>query len=288
MDIFDHPKIKPLLKNAAGRDMVYAWTRLITMAVRRNEAGLIRIAKGVPYTEDELAAYMELPLKRMRDALAYFERTKMIVRNEEGILLPGFDEYQNIEGLERKKELDRNRSKRYRKKMRDSQTNSGESEADANGAEISGVTLPSRDGNVTVTLRSRDCHATDKIREDKNRTEEKRGEETGAKAVPPEGGPPTPDEVRAYCIQRGNGIDADRFVDFYQAKGWYIGQNKMKDWRAAVRAWEKKQGPAGAAFAVPAAESVPRQPLADSVPRHGDRIYITNGPAGRNEEGTYS
>ena len=52
--------------------------------------------------------------------------------------------------------------------------------------------------------------------------------------------PPTPDEVRAYCMERCNNVDADRFVDYYTSKGWMIGKNKMKDWKAAVRTWEKK------------------------------------------------
>ena len=50
--------------------------------------------------------------------------------------------------------------------------------------------------------------------------------------------PPTVEEVAAYCVSRQNNVDAVRFVDFYAAKGWYIGKNKMKDWKAAVRTWE--------------------------------------------------
>lgn len=51
--------------------------------------------------------------------------------------------------------------------------------------------------------------------------------------------PPTVDEVKAYCDERNNKVDPDRFVDFYSSKGWMIGKNKMKDWKAAVRTWEK-------------------------------------------------
>lgn len=51
--------------------------------------------------------------------------------------------------------------------------------------------------------------------------------------------PPTVEEVAAYCKERGNGIDAQLFVDAYAAKGWVIGKSKMKDWKAAVRTWER-------------------------------------------------
>lgn len=53
--------------------------------------------------------------------------------------------------------------------------------------------------------------------------------------------PPTVEEVQSYCIERRNTVDAERFVDFYSAKGWKVGNQPMKDWRAAVRTWEKRE-----------------------------------------------
>lgn len=53
--------------------------------------------------------------------------------------------------------------------------------------------------------------------------------------------PPTVEEVRAYCRERNNTVDAETFVDFYIGKGWMVGKNKMKDWKAAVRTWEKNR-----------------------------------------------
>lgn len=54
--------------------------------------------------------------------------------------------------------------------------------------------------------------------------------------------PPTVDEVASYCQERGNGIDPEAFVDFYASKGWMVGKNPMKDWKAAVRTWERSEG----------------------------------------------
>ncbi|WP_190283525.1 transcriptional regulator [Cellulosilyticum sp. WCF-2] len=59
--------------------------------------------------------------------------------------------------------------------------------------------------------------------------------------------PPTLEEVQLYCGERNNGIDAQRFIDFYSSKGWKVGNTKMKDWKAAIRTWEnrnKKSEPA--------------------------------------------
>ena len=88
-------------------------------------------------------------------------------------------------------------------------------------------------------------------RTEENRREEKRIEENskeeciGAKPKTHTFTPPALDEVTAYCIERNNNVDPQRFVDFYQAKGWYVGKNKMKDWKAAVRTWEKEEKPKG-------------------------------------------
>lgn len=57
--------------------------------------------------------------------------------------------------------------------------------------------------------------------------------------------PPTLEEIKAYILEKGYSVDADRFFNFYESKGWYVGKNKMKDWKAAVRTWtnqEKKTG----------------------------------------------
>lgn len=53
--------------------------------------------------------------------------------------------------------------------------------------------------------------------------------------------PPSVDEVRLYCSERNNGIDPQSFVDYYAARGWNIGKNKMQDWKAAVRTWENRR-----------------------------------------------
>ncbi len=76
----------------------------------------------------------------------------------------------------------------------------------------------------------------DKIREDKIR-EEKINKGACAAFVPP-----TAEEVKAYCIERNNGIDPETFLAHYQTTGWMRGKNKIKDWRACVITWEKRNG----------------------------------------------
>ena len=73
------------------------------------------------------------------------------------------------------------------------------------------------------------------IRLDKTRKEEKARAPSSRRFTPP-----SVDEVAAYCRERGNAVDAQRFVDFYASKGWKVGSAGMKDWCAAVRNWERQ------------------------------------------------
>lgn len=68
---------------------------------------------------------------------------------------------------------------------------------------------------------------------------------------PPEGAPPQKsrkfvppklEEVENYCRERGNAVDASQFVDYYVSVGWKVGKQSMKDWKAAVRTWERRDG----------------------------------------------
>ena len=52
---------------------------------------------------------------------------------------------------------------------------------------------------------------------------------------------PSVDEVEAYCNERDNGINPQAFVDFYETRGWKVGKEKMKDWKAAIRTWENNK-----------------------------------------------
>ena len=53
--------------------------------------------------------------------------------------------------------------------------------------------------------------------------------------------PPTLEEVQSYIVEKGYSVDAESFIAFYQSKNWYVGKNKMKDWKAAIVTWEKRE-----------------------------------------------
>ena len=68
---------------------------------------------------------------------------------------------------------------------------------------------------------------------------------------------PTPEEVQAYCDERKNGILGQQFCDFYSSKGWKVGSQPMKDWKAAVRTWEIRRKDTTPSIAQPQAQISP-------------------------------
>ena len=76
------------------------------------------------------------------------------------------------------------------------------------------------------------------LQNERPRTEKDPRVECGREKTVKRFSPPTLEQVRAYCEERNNGVDARRFTDYYASVGWQVGKHPMKDWRAAVRTWE--------------------------------------------------
>lgn len=70
-------------------------------------------------------------------------------------------------------------------------------------------------------------------------TEEKSRNTSGADRPRSRFAPPSVEDVKTYCTEKGYSMDAEHFVDYYTSNGWRVGRNPMKDWKAAVRNWNK-------------------------------------------------
>lgn len=87
--------------------------------------------------------------------------------------------------------------------------------------------------------------------------------------------PPKLEEVTAYCEERNNGVDPDKWYDHYTANGWKVGKNQMKDWKAAVRTWERdSRGPSTIARTGQAARMVEITPEQEELL---NSVYRTTG-----------
>ena len=140
-DMFDNRKIKHLRRLPDGNSIVLIWVMLLTMAGRCNSNGMIFLTENIPYTPKMLADELDFEENTVQLALKSLEQFNMIVTDGRYLTIAGWEEYQNIEGMDRIREQNRIRKQRQR----------------ANQKLLEGE----RDSHVTVTQ----CHASDKEEE---------------------------------------------------------------------------------------------------------------------------
>lgn len=112
-DMFDNRKIKYLRRLPDGNNIVLMWVMLLTMAGRCNANGVIFLTENIPYTANMLADELDFKENMVQSALQTLERLGMIAIDNEFISVPGWDEYQNIEGMEKIREQNRIRQKKW-------------------------------------------------------------------------------------------------------------------------------------------------------------------------------
>lgn len=126
----------------------------------------------------------------------------------------------------------------------------GEQKKAVNGLIAAGFIRKTKSGFICTDWRQHQGHleafsrrgrAAAKARWNKYATSIAKPKTSNAPAVPSLPTTPTVEDVRSYCLERQNGVDPQRWHDFYSAKGWLIGKSKMKDWKAAVRTWERSE-----------------------------------------------
>lgn len=131
IDMFDNRKIKHLRKLPAGNDVVLIWVMLLTMAGRCNSGGMIYLTENIPYTTKLLADELGFEENVISMALDALEELNMITRDTEYLTIPGWDEYQSIEGLDRIREQTRKRVQRHREKQKQLECNVTETDGNA-------------------------------------------------------------------------------------------------------------------------------------------------------------
>ena len=117
-DIFEDEKMC-LIDALPDRDaIIVIWIKLITLAGKLNTKGVLAISKNIVYTDEMLAQTFHRPLNTVRMALEVFENFGMVEKIDGVIMLPNWEKHQNIDGMEKIKEQNRNRAARHRKKQK--------------------------------------------------------------------------------------------------------------------------------------------------------------------------
>lgn len=122
-DMFDNSKIKYIRTLPSGNDLVVIWVMLLTKAGKCNSNGFIFLTENIPYTADMLAAEFGFEINTINLALNTFANLNMIQLEDSKILITGWEEHQNIEGLEKIREQTRKRVARHREKLALEQSN---------------------------------------------------------------------------------------------------------------------------------------------------------------------
>lgn len=122
-DMFDNRKIKHLRKLPAGNDIVLIWVMLLTMAGRCNSGGMIYLTENIPYTHKMLADELGFEESVVTMALKALEELDMVKTDAAYLTIPGWEEYQNVDGLDKIREQTRKRVQRHREKQRQLECN---------------------------------------------------------------------------------------------------------------------------------------------------------------------
>lgn len=230
-DMFDNRKIKHLRKLPDGNNIVLIWVMLLTMAGRCNAGGMIFLTENIPYTTKMLADELGFEENTVKLAIQALEQLNMVHTDNGYFSIAGWNEYQNIEGMEKIREQNRLRKQAQRAKQK---------------------ALPdvSRDSHVTVTK----CHATDKELDIKNKKGDKEYGDMGD-ASP---NPPSPDAKPAKAERHKYGEyknvlltddELDRLKNDYpdwqeriERLSGYIASTgkKYKSHYATIRNWARK------------------------------------------------
>lgn len=134
-DIFDDEKILLIESMPDADALIVIWLKLLVLAGKNNNGGVLMMNGAIPYTEEMLATIFRRPLNTVRLALTTFERFGMVEIINDVVTLPNWEKHQNLDGLEKIRKQNRERVARYRAKQK--QLTNGD------------VTLQLRDGNST-------------------------------------------------------------------------------------------------------------------------------------------
>ena len=221
-DIFNNNKIKMIEAMPDGDALIVIWFKILMLAGDTNDSGLIYFANNIPYNEISLSTVFNKPIALIQLALNTFEQFGMIEIIDDFIHISNWEKYQNVDGMERLREQNRLRVAKYREKKKIK----------------CNVT-----SNVTSNANVTHCNALEEELDKDIDIEKDIKEKEIPKGISKKKGeniPPTIDEIKEYCIERNNGIDAEYFYHFYQEKGWIVRKTKMKNWHSAIITWEKR------------------------------------------------
>ena len=201
-DFFKRHDIRIVEEMPNGKEYILFYLKLLCESV--DHEGTLRFSDEVPYNENMLAVITNTNVDIVRNAVKIFTELKMMEILDDGTIF-----LREMEGMLGYETEWAKKKREYRERQK----------------EIEGQCPQNV---LTMSDKSIEKEKELEIEKDINNKPKRK------RFVPP-----TLEEVKAYCAERKNNVDAERFVNYYESNGWMVGKSKMKDWKAAVRTWEK-------------------------------------------------
>lgn len=224
--LFEGTSFKRIKKAKIGgesfRDKLTAvWFELLDLGAKCNNNGLL-YSDEIPYgSEEDIAIMIDREVDEVKLCLEFYRANGMIEIIDNFYCLSNWTKYQNLEGLEKIREQNRIRQKRWydnHKKIELEQHNVSQTLKPNENALISNSNILNSNNNIN-NINNNSSSSNYNINNNKFVK-------------------PTLEEVEAYCRERNNNINAEQFIAFYDSNGWKVGKNPMKSWKSAIITWE--------------------------------------------------
>ena len=213
-NFFDSDELKILESMKDG----YLYSNILLKLYLRSlkNDGKLVVNDRIPYNAEMLASVTGHQIGTVKQALSIFKDLGLIDVLENGAIY--MLDIQNFIG---KGSSEADRKREYRQRIETDRTN-----VQTNLRQISEKSPPEIEIELEKDIEiEKELHSSAKSTTTKRKRFEK----------------PTLSEIKQYCIERGNKVDAQHFFDYYESNGWKVGKNSMKNWQAAVRTWERSE-----------------------------------------------
>ena len=221
-DFFKRHDIRILESMPNGKEFLLILLKLMTESIDHD--GALRFSDSLPYDVKMLATITNTTETVMQEALEVFKKLELVCEKNgtffvvmvaDGKLVGSASDNENA-----------NRQRRWRELH-----------------EGASVTQPLQNVMASVTQAStkRNESIENKRKENKSLEKRKIEKEKNTKRNASRFVVPCLEEVQEYCRERNNSVDAERFMAYYESNGWMVGRNHMKDWRACIRTWERRE-----------------------------------------------
>lgn len=222
---FDEDEIDWLLSQDNGCQYVVLYQMLCLKTANSNGSFSTKVGEIiVPYDVGKIVRDTKyFDYDTVVVALELYKKLGLVYEDSNGsLVISNFTQMVGSESASK----DALKKREYRKRLKERSVDNARDNTEDIEVDKNRTNCPTEYRDKSIEIRDKSID-----KRDKEKDKEKRKSNRFA--------PPSVDDVSAYCLERGNNIDPDKFVDYYTGNGWMIGRNKMKDWKATVRSWER-------------------------------------------------